>query len=126
MAESAGVILHLAAPAAWATALARGVYEAESLASEGFIHCSTPEQIIRVANARFRHRRDLVLLQIDATRIQAPIRFENLEGGTDLFPHVYGPLPVSAVVRATPFPARDDGGFDDDQLVAACSEGDAG
>jgi len=107
------VILHLATDAAWASALAAGKYTADSLATEGFIHCSDPRQVIWVANTRFRHRRDLILLHIAVEKLEAPVRYENLEGGSDLFPHVYGPLNLSAVVRATPFQPDADGGFDE-------------
>ena len=110
------MILHLATASAWNEALRDGVYQADSLASEGYIHCSTPQQVIPVANRLFRNRHDLVLLQIDTAKLDAPVRFENLEGGDDLFPHIYGALPVSAVVRATPFPPKAAGGFDRDQI----------
>jgi uncharacterized protein (DUF952 family) len=113
------VILHLATALAWESATRAEVYDADSLATEGFIHCSTPEQVLWVANSRFRNRRDLVLLQIDTARLDVPVRYENLEGGHELFPHIYGPLPTTAVVRVTPFPANADGGFDVDQLAAS-------
>ena len=109
-------IFHLAGDVAWAEAVGTGVYTADSLATEGFIHCSTPQQVIPVANRLFRNRHDLVLLQIDTTKLDAPVRYENLEGGDDLFPHIYGALPVSAVVRATPFPPGAEGLFDRDQI----------
>jgi uncharacterized protein (DUF952 family) len=112
------VILHVATEAAWAKAIAVGTYAADSLATEGFIHCSDPRQVLWVANTRFRHRRDLVLLQIDVAKLDAGLRYENLEGGNELFPHVYGPLNISAIVRATPFLPNDEGGFDQDQLSA--------
>ena len=113
------IILHIATALAWESATRADVYEADSLATEGFIHCSTPEQVLWVANNRFRNRRDLVLLQIDTSTLEVPVRYENLEGGRELFPHIYGPLPTTAVVRATPFPANADGGFDVDQLAAS-------
>ena len=111
-------ILHLTTGQAWAQAQRDGSYAADSLAAEGFIHCSEPHQVIWVANMRFRHRRDLVLLQIDVSRLAAPPRYENLEGGEQLFPHVYGPLNLDAVLRVTPFLPNADGGFDDVQLDA--------
>jgi uncharacterized protein (DUF952 family) len=115
------LILHLAAAEAWAEAMRAGVYQADSLVTEGFIHCSDPHQVVRVANARFRNRRDLMLLQMDVARLEAPLRYENLEGGEELFPHVYGPLPLSAVLHATPFPPDPSGTFEDAQLTALLS-----
>jgi uncharacterized protein (DUF952 family) len=104
-------ILHCTTRAAWDAAVAGGVYAADSLASEGFIHCSTPAQMLAVADARFRGRGGLVLLCIDADRLNSEVRYENLEGGTQLFPHVYGPLNLDAVLRVVAFPPEADGSF---------------
>ncbi len=95
-------LLHITSAAAWADAQAGGAYTAGSLASEGFIHCSDPHQVAWVANQRFRGRTDLIVLHIDPARLGAEIRYENLEGGSELFPHVYGPIPCAAVVDVTP------------------------
>jgi uncharacterized protein (DUF952 family) len=105
------VILHITTEAAWANAKANAAYAADSLATEGFIHCSTPSQVVWVANNRFRGRTDLVLLHIDPSKIDAEIRYENLESGRELFPHVYGPIPVAAIVEVTPFRPSVDGSF---------------
>jgi uncharacterized protein (DUF952 family) len=106
------VILHIATDAAWQRATRAGVYEADSLGTEGFIHCSDPRQVLWVANTRFRERQDLVLLQIAVAKLDAPLRYENLEGGADLFPHIYGPLNMDAIEQATPLLPNTDGGFD--------------
>jgi uncharacterized protein (DUF952 family) len=79
--------------------------------AEGFIHCSNGHQVVWVANQRFRGRTDLVLLHIDPTRLGAQVRYENLEGGEELFPHVYGPIPVTAVVDVVRFLPAEDGTF---------------
>ena len=78
---------------------------------EGFIHCSTPAQVLQVANARFRGRSDLLLLSIDTDRVDAEIRYENLEGGEQLFPHIYGELDRDAVIRVVEFKPQADGSF---------------
>jgi len=65
-----------------------------------------------VANTRFRGRTDLLLLHVDESRVGAEVRRENLEGGQWLFPHIYGPLPVSAVIDVTPMVPAPDGTFD--------------
>jgi len=95
-------ILHITTAAQWAEAQTRGAYTADSLATEGFIHCSDPHQVAWVAGQRFRGRTDMVVLKIDPARLAAEIRYENLEGGTQLFPHVYGPIPCAAVTDVTP------------------------
>jgi uncharacterized protein (DUF952 family) len=105
------VILHITSRDSWTAALARGEYTADSLSSEGFIHCSELRQVAWVANQRFRGRDDLVLLHIDASRLGCEVRYENLEGGAQLFPHVYGAIPVPAVTRVTPFLPGPDGTF---------------
>jgi uncharacterized protein (DUF952 family) len=64
-----------------------------------------------VARQRFRGRTDLVLLHIDPDRLGVPVRCENLEGGQELFPHVYGPIPLTAVVDVTLFRPEPDGSF---------------
>jgi len=105
------LIFHCCPRAAWDLAVAQGVYSADSLAQEGFIHCSTPAQILAVANARFRGQVGLVLLCLDSERIVGELRYENLEGGTQLFPHVYGPINLDAVRQVVDFLPEADGSF---------------
>ena len=97
------LILHIAEREAWYEAQASGSYGADSLKSEGFIHCSKPGQINAVANRYFQGRTDLVLLHIESDRVSAEIRYENLEGGEELFPHIYGPLSLDAVIKTADF-----------------------
>ena len=105
-------LLHITTAAAWTRAQETGTFTADSLAAEGFIHCSEPQQVVRVANTRFRGRRDLVLLHVDPSRLDAVVRYENLEGGRELFPHVYGAIPIDAVVDVTFFGPSPDGTFE--------------
>src|SRR5690348_14011029 len=84
-------ILHFCPAAAWRDACERGEYAADTLATEGFIHCSTPDQVHVPANALCAGRTDLVLLEIETGRVSAPIRHEPAHG--QVFPHVYGPIP---------------------------------
>ena len=94
-------LFHLADRRQWEAARAAGRYEistrGRTLQEVGFIHCSQRHQVRAVAEAIFADADDLVLLTIDGDRVTAPIRYE----GPD-FPHIYGPLPVDAVVAATP------------------------
>ena len=107
------MIFHITSQAEWETALGAGLYEADSLTTEGFIHCSTADQYIWVANQRFRGRTDLVLLHIDPHRLTSEVRYENLEDGEEerLFPHVYGAIPIGAVLNVTPLRPGADGSF---------------
>ncbi len=105
------MIYHLTTQQAWAPALAGGLYTADSLATEGFIHCSDAPQVAGVANTRFAGRTDLLLLVIDTAQLKAEVRYENLEGGEPQFPHVYGPIPTGAVLRVSPYVPGADGRF---------------
>lgn len=78
---------------------------------EGFIHCSTSDQVVQVANARFRGQSGLVLLFIDTDKVAAEIIYENLEGGQQLFPHIYGELNADAVTQVAEFIPGQDGFF---------------
>ena len=105
------IILHITKQESWMEAKRTGKYVAGSLPKQGFIHCSTSEQVIPVANFLFRGQRGLVLLCIDEARLDAEVKYENVEGGQKLFPHVYGPIPCDAVVGVLQFPPSDDGTF---------------
>ncbi len=101
-------ILHITDRETWAEAQRRGVYHGDTLATEGFIHCSTPQQAARVANARFRGVTGLVLLCIDPSLVAPEIRYEESEPG-ERFPHIYGPLNASAVVTVVTLEPGTDG-----------------
>ena len=96
------MILHITTQVAWDDALEKGAYTADSLAAAGFIHCCEERQLAWVVLRHFPGRTGLLLLRIDPARLDADVRYENLEGGSELFPHVYGAIPVSAVVDVSP------------------------
>jgi uncharacterized protein (DUF952 family) len=104
-----GIIFHITTREAWVAA--EGIYRTEMFPIEGFIHCSTRDQVIQVANIRFRGQTGLVLLSIDPEKIRVEIRYENLEGGLQLFPHIYGEINCDAVVQVSPFAPAADGYF---------------
>jgi uncharacterized protein (DUF952 family) len=111
-------ILHLASNDAWLAAVKRGAYHADSLSTEGFIHCSKASQIVNVANVFYRGQQGLALLVIDPTKLESALKWEppaepeptHARAG-DLFPHVYGPLNLEAVVKVLPFDPDPDGSF---------------
>ncbi|HEY9306106.1 MAG TPA: DUF952 domain-containing protein [Mycobacterium sp.] len=114
MSHSPAVLVHLCPSDEWSFAKARGELRPESLASVGFVHLSTPEQVHLPANRLFRDRDDLVLLHIDPGRLDAPIRWEPglpTDPESMLFPHLYGPLPVAAVIRVTSYLPGADGRY---------------
>lgn len=105
-----GLIYHIAERAAWERAMAGADYRAESLEREGFIHFSTAAQVLWVAERFYRGRADLVLLAVDPEQVEAELRYEESEPG-ERFPHLYGPLNLTAVVAAHDFTPAEDGGF---------------
>ena len=74
-----------------------GQYVPTNFAREGFIHCSYRHQLDWVVQTHFRGQEGLVVLEINRDMLHTPVIDENLEGGETLFPHVYGPLPWTAV-----------------------------
>ena len=117
------MILHIVKESDWETAVTTGIYRADSLETEGFIHCSTPEQVLVPANERFHGQEGLALLCIDPAKVAAPIVFEDCYGSGQAFPHLYGPLHVEAVCAVIPFPADEDGRFVlPEELVERCPE----
>jgi len=109
----AGPLFHLALAPAWERARASGSYDRStidrSLAEEGFIHCSFADQVQATADRYYRGRDDVVLLRIDPTLVDVEVRVELAPGSGQSFPHLYGPLPAAAVVRADPVPVGPDG-----------------
>ncbi len=105
-------LFHLTLAVEWEAARDAGAYDrstlGRSLADEGFIHCSFAEQVQPTADRFYRGRADVVLLRIAPDRLGVPVRVEPVPGG-ERFPHVYGLIPVDAVVRAEPLPLGDDG-----------------
>lgn len=90
-------ILHIATPADWAAAQRAGQLAPPSLATEGFVHCSTRAQLPATLARHFRGAAPLVLLVLDADAIAADLRWEESYPG-EQFPHLYAPIPVGAVV----------------------------
>ena len=91
------MIFHIVPQANWSDAQPQAAYQPTSLGTEGFIHCSTREQLVGSATLHFHGQSHLVVLCIDEQRVAADIRYENLTGGALLFPHIYGPLNADAI-----------------------------
>jgi uncharacterized protein (DUF952 family) len=104
------MIYHITSKQEWASAQQNGEYSAPSLSTEGFIHCSTAAQVVHVANAFYRGRNDLVLLQLAEDRIKSQVKWEAPAGPpadgiseSDLFPHIYGPINLDAIASVLTF-----------------------
>jgi len=114
-------IFHIAEWDAWVESVTRGRYAAPSLASEGFIHCSTRDQVLATANRYYRGRSGLMLLCIDPSRLVSRLEYEapaatgplpRDPAREGLFPHIYGPIDVHALTRVVEFGPDANGQFD--------------
>lgn len=105
-----GALFHIAPERDWDAAQSAGAYRGDTLESEGFIHCSTADQIYAVANRRYKGRKDLVLLVINDKKVEPEIRYESAERN-ERYPHIYGPLNVDAVIHVREFQPGKDGNF---------------
>lgn len=103
------VIYHMCRTDEWALALASGSYPGSSQdQADGFIHFSSRDQVWTSAAKHRRGQNGIVLLAVDATKLGAALKWEPSRGGA-LFPHLYGPLKIDAVIETTPLPMAEDG-----------------
>ena len=92
-------IYHLTTRDAWDAARTSGVYEAPSLAEEGFIHCSADEaQALRVAERLYSGATGMQLLDVETARLTAEVKREPSRSG-EIYPHIYGRINLDAVTR---------------------------
>lgn len=108
-------IYHVATVADWTAAQSQGDYRissrGRSLHQEGFIHCAFAAQVAGVLRRFYADAEGpLCLLEIDPGRLTVNVVAENLDGGAELFPHIYGPLDTTAVVQVHPL-RRDEAGW---------------
>jgi glutathione S-transferase len=99
-------LFHLALKGDWEQAQDSGTYQWSTrgmrLTEVGFIHCSWQEQVPKTFERFYADAGEIVLLEIDPTRLTSPLRADAIPTG-DLFPHLYGPLPIEAVRSITPY-----------------------
>lgn len=102
MENSSEFIYHITTAAQWEKATNEGVYKADSLATEGFIHCSTEDQVSGVLERYYQGQKGLVRLTIQRDKIERPLIFELAGSINEVFPHIHGPLNLDAVVAVNP------------------------
>ena len=84
----------------WEAARMAGVFTGSAVDErDGFIHFSDADQAQDTARLHFKGQSGLVLLTVDADHLGEALKWEPSRGGA-LFPHLYGPLPVEAVIEA--------------------------
>ena len=104
-------IWHLIDRESWDEARSKGEHRPESLVSEGFIHCSRDEeQLLRVAHRLYPGREDMLVLELDMERLEAPVKREPSRSG-EIYPHIYGPLNLEAVEKVWRLEPDTGGGY---------------
>lgn len=92
-------------------ALSEGLYEAESLATEGFIHLSYKSQILMVANSFYNGVNNLALFQLEQNTIGSTLKIDFVPEVDQSFPHIYGTIDANLVTKLIDFPLGKDGVF---------------
>lgn len=104
------LILHITDRSTWQAAQSTGVYRHASLDTEGFIHCSMPQQLVWVANTLFLGQRGLILICIESDRLQSELRYDTV--GEQHFPHIYGEINLDAIRQILEFEPNANGEFE--------------
>jgi uncharacterized protein (DUF952 family) len=92
-------IYHVMLPEAWNARQSDEAITADSLTAEGFIHCSSAEQLEGVLERYFGGVSRVVILEIDPDKLSSKLVFEP-STNNEVYPHVYGPIDPEAIVRA--------------------------
>ncbi len=104
-----GLIYKICDRKLWASAEVSGSFDGAAVDhADGYIHFSTADQVRQTAALHFAGQSDLVLAAVETEALGDALKFEPSRGG-DLFPHLYGPLPMSAVRWISPLPLDDTG-----------------
>ena len=104
MSAGAVTLLHLVSAADWHAMVTDGAYRPRSLATEGFVHLSAPEQVAATHARFYAGVSDLLVVSIDPAALGDGLVWEDL-AGHGAFPHYYGPVPLSAVTDVRPYEA---------------------
>jgi uncharacterized protein (DUF952 family) len=101
------IVYKLVPAALWRASEAAGAFAGSPVdARDGFIHFSTAQQVRETARRHFAGVADLLVVAVSAERLD--LRWEPSRGG-DRFPHLYGPLPLTAVLWTAALPLGADG-----------------
>lgn len=101
-------LFHLALGSDWRQAQDMGSYcvstRGLSLEQVGFLHASTAAQLEATYQRFYSDAPDVLVLTINPQRLQSPLRADPAPTG-ELFPHLYGPLPLEAVSDVRTYPS---------------------
>jgi uncharacterized protein (DUF952 family) len=109
--EPAPRVFHLTTAEAWARAQHDGELVPAGFADEGFVHCSTLEQLVGTIQRHFPHAASLVLLELAPEPVAADLRWEESRPG-ERYPHLYRPLRATDVHTAWEWQRGPDGGVE--------------
>lgn len=105
------MILHCMKMDTWEKIRNEEYFGHEQIESEGFIHCSPVEYFFRVAPNFREEKEELVLLLIDEDTLSAEVKWEDGDGCGRLYPHIYGPADLKAVIKVLPYLKDSDGSW---------------
>lgn len=104
------IIYHIVDKKAWKDNARSGAYKPDSVDTEGFIHCSTASQLLETANRFFKGKSGLLLVLISTGQVRSEIKYEQ-SADHGIFPHIYGPLNLDAVLDTISLIPEPDGSF---------------
>lgn len=105
------LLYHITTAREWDKARLTNCYRSLNFDRDRFIHCCYGHQLLTVAHRFYGGQHGLVILVVESSKIETSLIEENLEGGTELYPHLYSVLPIVAVIDAIAFPCNADGSF---------------
>jgi uncharacterized protein (DUF952 family) len=109
--EQPQIVYHMLPKATWDALPPGGAYAAQTLATEGFVHCTAEPNMLEVVANRFYRAQpgEWLILSVNLAAVAAPVRWEQADG--HLFPHIYGVIERSAIQDVKPFPRSPDGAY---------------
>jgi uncharacterized protein (DUF952 family) len=91
-------VYHIVLPEVWENFKDRASYTANSLAAEGFIHCSYASQLADVLNRYYSNAGKVLILKLDTSKLTSKL-VEESSTNEEIYPHIYGPINLDAVVE---------------------------
>lgn len=91
-------IYHIVLPEVWEKFKDKDFYEADSLASEGFIHCSFADQLEAVFERYYKRAERVLILTIEAEKLMSKL-VEESSTNNEIYPHIYGKINIDSIVE---------------------------
>lgn len=101
--SAATCIYHFARPDEWQAAQGGASYQPREFAAEGYIHCATEAQIAGVVERHLRGHGPRLRLSLDPLAFGEQLQYEWSNASNDLYPHLFCPIPLTAVLAVEPF-----------------------